>query len=78
MSRVATPPLPCAPHAASNIMFRAGTGDTVICDMGISRITATRGGVAQDRFVVGTYHYLAPELLPAQHSPPAPTRETDM
>ena len=58
-------------------MFRGGSGDAVLCDLGVGRISTddASGATAYDGHG-GTILYLAPELLEDHHR--SATRASDM
>jgi serine/threonine protein kinase len=68
-----------------NVMFRGGTGDAVLCDLGVGRISrhggrggGGGGGATATSFAGhgGTLLYLAPELLKDETG--AATRASDV
>ena len=59
-------------------MFRATTGDAVICDLGVGRLSSGTGGTTSTAAEGhgGTLLYLAPELI--EDDKRAATRASDM
>ena len=68
----------CLQHSdlkPENIMFRASTGEAVLCDLGAGRVTRNTGASMYDGHA-GSMPYLAPELITKEDR--SATRESDM